>query len=91
MPDEAKKNTFEENNYNQEVILGMDEYYVLGDNREISLDSRIFGPVNKTTILYEQSTSITSSFIHYSIIFILVFGILAIIVLKIWWLITRKL
>ena len=32
------------------IILGEDEYYVLGDNREISLDSRMFGPVRRSDI-----------------------------------------
>jgi len=27
------------------VVLGPDQYYVLGDNRVESLDSRIFGPI----------------------------------------------
>ena len=31
--------------------LGEGEYYVLGDNREHSLDSRIFGPVNRGLIV----------------------------------------
>ena len=35
----------------QETILGEDEYYVLGDNRGNSMDSRIFGPVKKEQIL----------------------------------------
>ena len=30
------------------VTLGVDEYLVLGDNRQISLDSRSFGPVTKS-------------------------------------------
>ena len=30
-----------------EIILNQDEYFLMGDNRQISLDSRIFGPVNK--------------------------------------------
>jgi len=34
-----------------EFILGDDEYFVLGDNREFSLDSRRFGPVPKRLII----------------------------------------
>lgn len=32
------------------LILGADEYYVLGDNRDASTDSRIFGPVHRSEI-----------------------------------------
>ena len=32
------------------VTLGSDEYFILGDNRSISLDSHIFGPVKKENI-----------------------------------------
>ena len=32
------------------VTLGSDEYFLLGDNREVSLDSRIFGPISKKYI-----------------------------------------
>ncbi|OGY45091.1 MAG: signal peptidase I [Candidatus Buchananbacteria bacterium RIFCSPHIGHO2_01_FULL_39_14] len=34
-----------------EVQLGPDEYYLLGDNRISSLDSRIFGPVQRADIV----------------------------------------
>ena len=34
-----------------EVTLGSNEYFVMGDNRGNSLDSRYFGPVKKDTIL----------------------------------------
>ncbi|HHU08379.1 MAG TPA: signal peptidase I, partial [Clostridiaceae bacterium] len=37
----------------QDVLLGADEYYVLGDNRPYSQDSRFFGPVNKKDITGE--------------------------------------
>ncbi len=32
-------------------ILGKDQYYVLGDNRTNSLDSRVIGPVSKDKII----------------------------------------
>ncbi len=34
----------------QQVILSDDEYFLIGDNREDSLDSRYFGPVKKSDI-----------------------------------------
>lgn len=34
-----------------EVALGLDEYYLLGDNRANSLDSRTFGPVKRHYIV----------------------------------------
>ncbi len=31
-------------------VIGLDEYYLLGDNRDASLDSRFFGPVPKENL-----------------------------------------
>jgi len=36
---------------NSSVTLGKDEYFVMGDNREESMDSRAFGPVRKKAIM----------------------------------------
>jgi signal peptidase I len=36
---------------NTTIQLGPDEYFVLGDNRQISLDSRSFGPIKKEAIV----------------------------------------
>ena len=33
------------------IVLKEDEYFVLGDNREVSKDSRMIGPVKKEQIL----------------------------------------
>lgn len=33
------------------ITLAYDEYYLLGDNRDQSLDSRVFGPVKKSSIV----------------------------------------
>ncbi|MFA6522446.1 MAG: signal peptidase I [Patescibacteria group bacterium] len=35
----------------ESVVLGEDEYYVLGDNRDESLDSRSFGPITSKVIV----------------------------------------
>lgn len=39
----------ETNNF-QEITLGDDEYFVMGDNRAVSLDSRIIGVIKKNEI-----------------------------------------
>jgi len=35
------------------IMLGDDEFYILGDNRPVSLDSRTFGPVERSRIVGE--------------------------------------
>jgi signal peptidase I len=40
-----------ESNNDNKITLNSDEYYVLGDNRSASQDSRFFGPVNKSFII----------------------------------------
>ncbi len=44
-----EKDTFTANTRN--VTLKADELYVLGDNRNVSLDSRIFGPLHRSDIV----------------------------------------
>jgi len=34
-----------------DVVLGPDEYFLMGDNRTASLDSRAFGPVKRSSII----------------------------------------
>lgn len=36
---------------NQSIVLGSDEYFVAGDNRDHSIDSRTYGPIKKSQIL----------------------------------------
>lgn len=36
---------------NIDIVLGSDEYFVLGDNRKVSLDSRTIGPISSKEIV----------------------------------------
>lgn len=49
----ANAKTPVKNSMYQELRLGEDEYYVMGDNRSASLDSRTFGPIHKNDIIGE--------------------------------------
>ena len=51
--DEEKSNEYGYGNNMdfEEITLKSNEYFVMGDNRENSLDSRYFGPVDKEQIL----------------------------------------
>ena len=48
----------------KEYVLGEDEYIVMWDNRNNSLDSRVFGPVKKENIL-GKTNSIIFPFNHF--------------------------
>jgi signal peptidase I len=49
---EPRTPTFSNSKYNDQLILcGKDQYYVLGDNRLNSIDSRVYGPVPRQNIL----------------------------------------
>ncbi len=47
--DDYLPNVFTQGDLN--IDLGKDEYFVMGDNRSSSLDSRIFGPINRSAIV----------------------------------------
>ena len=60
LSDEARKHTMDYTNYT-DLQLKAGEYFVLGDNRGHSLDSRTFGPISEGDLLYKQSTTTTWS------------------------------
>ena len=45
-----------------EFVLAEDEYFIIGDNRQVSYDSRSFGPVKDTDLFYKQSEKPTMNF-----------------------------
>ena len=49
--DNDVKNGFARLNQFVDITLKSDEYYVMGDNRTASTDSRVFGPIKKDTIV----------------------------------------
>ena len=50
---DTQNKTLQDNNDIQEVVLSYNEYFVLGDNREKSFDSRHIGAINKSDFLYK--------------------------------------
>ena len=50
LPDNTSTFATNSNDSGDRLLIGADEYYVLGDNRNASKDSRDFGPVNKSFI-----------------------------------------
>ena len=40
------------------TTLGEDEYFIMGDNRTNSTDSRIFGPISRDEIIGKTSLTI---------------------------------
>ena len=61
LTDEARAATYLSSGCNS-VLLGEGEFYVLGDNRGVSLDSRYIGIIYAEDILYKQSTTPNSNF-----------------------------
>jgi signal peptidase I len=59
----------------QKMTLDNDEYFLVGDNREVSYDSRLFGPVKSSDITYKQSETPTLNF-WVKILLIIIFLIL---------------
>ena len=53
---DAQENTLQENNDINELILSDNEYFVLGDNRAESFDSRHVGAIEATEFLYALTT-----------------------------------
>ena len=50
LDDESKKYTYAYFSLYNEITLKEDEYFVLGDNRSVSYDSRYYGPIKREKI-----------------------------------------
>lgn len=71
LTDEHAAATYVETNHNK-FVLGDNDYFIMGDNRDESFDSREFGVVKVKDILYKQSETPTSNFYLKLILIILV-------------------
>lgn len=58
LTEEGKTATYMESGCNYR-ILAEDEYYLLGDNRAISYDSRYYGPIRESDVVFKQSATPT--------------------------------
>jgi signal peptidase I len=72
LTDSAKYETYIENKCNS-VRLDNGEYFIMGDNRGVSYDSRSFGVVNEDEILYKQSETPTNNFYLKLVLIVLMF------------------
>ncbi|MBQ8803377.1 MAG: signal peptidase I [Tyzzerella sp.] len=74
--EENKGYTYKENGY-MELTLEADEYFLVGDNRKVSMDSRRFGPVKAEDMLYKQLETPTRNFYIKIVILVLLFIVAA--------------
>jgi len=72
LTDDAKQKTYYSNNINA-VTLQEDEYYLLGDNRGVSFDSRSFGPISTDELIFKQSVTPTPNFWLKTLLIVLIF------------------
>ena len=61
LPEENRQYTYIQGRQH-EFALAEDEYFIVGDNRQVSYDSRSFGPVKDTDLIYKQSEKLTLNF-----------------------------
>ena len=69
LTEQAKKTTY----FTQSPIsqkLQDNEYFLMGDNRKISFDSRSFGIIKREQILYKQAEGVTKLFWRNTIMFV---------------------
>ena len=82
LTENVKSKTFLPNGKNS-MLLGPNEFYVMGDNRGDSYDSRMLGKVTRENILYKQDTSPNQHFYTTSVILIITVCVLVCIFLVI--------